>query len=167
MFIWKWNDDAGDEFELSCDYLGFPKNMKWNENSKFWKRVGEIAGLTFNDDNAGALDLDLGTFIGSYDELVEHISGMNDQGKPEKAEVKSLTVNGQEMMGVMRRLVVGVWNNGERDGNEIAKVMQIATVASGPKKAARPAAPQPALVSAGAPAPRPSTTEPAHAELPY
>ncbi|EYB67046.1 hypothetical protein DEIPH_ctg052orf0044 [Deinococcus phoenicis] len=141
MFIWKWTDDEGQDFEL-VDYLGFPKNMKWNEKSAFWKRAGEIAGLALNNENAGLLDLDLGEFIQSYAELVEHIQGMNDQGKPEKAEVKSLTVDGQELLGKKCRLVVGIWNNGEKEGNEIAKVMQIAA-AGGPKKPMK-AAPAPA-----------------------
>lgn len=171
MFVWKWTDDEGGEFEL-VDYLGFPKNMKWNEKSAFWKRAGEIAGLTFNNENAGLLDLDLGEFIQSYDELVEHIQSVNDQGKSEKAEVKSLTVDGQELLGKKCRLVVGIWNNGEKEGNEIAKVMQIAA-AGGPRRPtkaapAQAAAPAQKLMDAPkAPQPRANTTEPAHADLPF
>jgi hypothetical protein len=141
MFIWKWVDEDGTEFELT-DYLGFPKNMKWNEKSAFWKRAGEIAGQTFTNENAGALDMDLGEFIQSYAELVDHISSVNDQGRPEKIEVKSLTVNDIELLGVQRRLVVGVWDNGEKQGNEIAKVMQIGA-AQKPVKPSRVAAPAP------------------------
>lgn len=170
MFIWKWTDDEGSEFEL-VDYLGFPKNMKWNEKSAFWKRAGEIAGLALNNDNAGLLDLDLGEFIQSYAELVEHIESVNDQGKPEKAEVKSLTVDGQELLGKKCRLVVGVWNNGEKEGNEIAKIMQIAA-AGGPRKPTK-AAPTQAAAPAQKTAPTRPTSAPATeapistADLPY
>lgn len=171
MFVWKWTDDEGQEFEL-VDYLGFPKNMKWNEKSAFWKRVGEIAGLALNNENAGLLDLDLGEFIQSYDELVEHIQSVNDQGKSEKAEVKSLTVDGQELLGKKCRLVVGIWNNGEKEGNEIAKVMQIAA-AGGPKrpvKAAPAQAPAPQAQNKAAPArpaPAPAGAGAAVADLPF
>jgi hypothetical protein len=170
MFVWKWTDEDGGEFELT-DYLGFPKNMKYNEKSVFWKRAGEIAGLTLNNENAGLLDMDLGEFITSYDELLEHIKSNNDQGRPEKAELTSLTVDGQELLGKKCRLVVGIWNNGEKEGNEIAKVMQIGA-------AQRPMKPQPvtkstapAAQAAARPAARPAApaqqAAPGADELPY
>ena len=51
MFIWKWTDEEGEEFEQP-DYMNFPKNMKYNEKSNFWKRAGEIAGVSFSGENA-------------------------------------------------------------------------------------------------------------------
>jgi len=172
MFVWKWADESGEEFELT-DYLGFPKNMKYNEKSTFWKRAGEIAGLTLNSDNAGLLDIDLGEFITSYAELLEHITSPNDKGGTEKADVTSLTVGEQQLLGKKCRLVVGIWNNGEKEGNEIAKVMQIGAGAGGPKRPSKAApaqatAPSQKLIDAPKPAPRPSSTEPMHtADLPF
>ncbi|SMB93380.1 hypothetical protein [Deinococcus hopiensis] len=170
MFIWKWTDEEGTEFELT-DYLGFPKNMKWNEKSAFWKRAGEIAGLTFTNDNAGLLDIDLGEFIQSYTELLEHITSKDDRGNSEKAHVKGLSVGDQELLGKKCRLVVGVWDNGEKQGNEIAKVMQIAA-ASGPRKPtkAAPTTQSAPAAQKAAPAPRPAPAAPtgqAEVDLPF
>ncbi|WP_407540490.1 hypothetical protein Q0M94_03565 [Deinococcus radiomollis] len=168
MFVWKYEVDD-QEYEL-VDYLGFPKNMKYNDKSNFWKRVGEIAGITIASENADLVDVDFGDFIQSYAELCDHLQSTNAQGNTEKAEVKSVTVGDQELLGKRCQLVVKVWEKDGKSGNEIAAVLQLGG-GTGPRKpqkaapaaaATRPA-PQAALVSAGAPAPRANTTEPAHA----
>jgi hypothetical protein len=171
MFVWKCEIE-GQEYEL-VDYLGLPKNLAYNDKSKFWPRISEIAAVTINSDNVELFDMDLGDFIQSYAELCDHLQSTNSQGNSEKAEVKSLTVGDQQLMGKTCQLVVKIWEADGKSGNEIAAVLQIGG-GTGPRKpqkaAAAPAAksaPQPALVSAGVPAPRPNTTEPAHADLPY
>ena len=171
MFVWEYEVD-GQTFELP-DYLGFPKNFAYNDKSNFWKRVAEIAGITINSENAELVDLDLGDFIQSYAELVEHLQSTNAQGNTEKAEVKSLTVGEQQLIGKQCQLVVKIWEKDGKSGNEIAAVLQIGG-GTGPRKPqkaapapAAKAAPQPALVSASPGAPRPNTTEPEHANLPY
>lgn len=173
MFIWKWVDEEGEEFELT-DYMNFPKNINYNEKSGFWKRVGEIAGVTFSKENAGLLDIDFGDFIDTYADLVEHLQGKNEKGNNETAEARSLTVNDQQLIGVHRRLVVDIWQNDGKEGNNVVKVMQISSGAAGPKKPSRAAPSQTTaptsqkLMDAPAPAPRPSSTEPMHAsELPF
>ena len=166
MFIWTYEDD-GQEFELA-DYLGFPKNFAYNDKSNFWKRVAEIAGITINSENAELVDLNLGEFIQSYAELVDHLQSVNSQGNSEKAEVKGLAVGDQQLIGKQCQLVVKIWEKDGKNGNEIAAVLQVGG-GTGPRKPTKAGAPkptQPELVAA-APRPQPSTTEPAHANLPY
>ena len=144
MFVWEYEAD-GQTYEM-VDYLGFPKNFAYNEKSNFWKRVAEIAGIKINSENAETVDLDLGEFIQTYDELVDHLQSKDERGNGEKAEVKGLSVGDQQLMGKKCELVVKVWtgDNGNQ-GNEIAAVMQIGGGA-GPRKpqktSAAPAAPQ-------------------------
>ncbi|MDV6376464.1 hypothetical protein [Deinococcus arenicola] len=156
--IWEYDDGEGNKFEL-MDYLSFPKNFGYNEKSKFWKRVGEIAGAPINKDNVGAVGLDLGEFIQSYDELIEHIRSTNDQGRAEKADVLKLTVAGQELMGKACQLVVKVWSNDGKEGNEVASVMQVGEA----RKPMKPAAKAPAQQNSKPPA-RP--VQPAQAPAP-
>lgn len=167
--IWEWADEDGNTFEL-MDYLTFPKNFGYNEKSNFWKRVSEVAAVAINAQNVGDVDLDLGEFIESYEELVDHIRSTNDQGRPEKAEVKSLKVGSQELIGKSCQLVVKVWQDGDRSGNDVASVMQLGA-SQRPQRPQRASAPRPAAQEAlvtAPPAPRPNTTEPAHAEAsPY
>lgn len=162
-FIWTFKDDEGNEFELA-DFVNVPKNFKYNEKSNYWKRLGEMAGITITNDNVDAVVLDLG-FIESYDELVEACDSKNDQGNLEKPSVKSLSVNGQELIGCARQLVVKIWRNDEgKEGNEITSMLAIDGPKAGPKKAAPKgqAAPAQEPVLSAPPAPRrqPTSTEP-------
>lgn len=165
MFVWEYEDGEGNKFEL-VDFLGFPKNLAYNEKSKFWKRVGEIAGVALTNDNADLLDLDLGEFIQSYDELLEHIQSVGEGGRPEKADVKGIAIGDQALLGKKCNLVVGVWTGDNGQGNEVVKVMQIGGPAAGPSKAKAPAAAAPKQTSApqkqAAPA-RPATPAPREA----
>ena len=166
LMVWEMEHE-GEKFELA-DYLGFPKNFAYNEKSNFWKRIAEIAGVTINNENAGDVDLDLGEFIQSYDELLEHIQSVGDQGRPEKAEVKSITVNGQELLGKQCQLVVKVWTGESgNQGNEIASVMQLGG-GGGPKRpsAAKAAAPAPQQAKPATPRPAPAPAA-ATADLPF
>ena len=162
--IWEYDDGEGNKFEL-MDYLSFPKNFGYNEKSKFWKRIGEIAGTAINSETVESVDMDLGEFIQSYDELIEHIRSTNDQGRPEKAEVKSLLVGEQQLMGKQCQLVVKVWQSGDKEGNEVSSVIQLGAAQKPlkPQKAA-PAAQQKTAPAAARPAPAPV---PAGAELPF
>lgn len=150
--IWEYDDGEGGTFEL-MDFLTFPKNFGYNDKSNFWKRVSEIAGVVINKDNVEMVDMNLGEFIQSYDELIEHIRSTNDQGKPERADVQGLTVGDQELIGKTCQLVVKVWNNNGQEGNNIASVMQVGA-------SQRPVKPQrtatPAAKPAAAPATRPA-----------
>lgn len=124
--IWEYTDEEGATFEL-MDFHTFPKDFAYNDKSNFWKRLAEIAGVTITKDNVQSLDVDInfGEFIQSYDELIEHIKSSNDQGRPEKAEVLALTVSGKDMIGKQCQLVVKVWQNGDKEGNTIASVIQM------------------------------------------
>lgn len=158
--IWKFEAD-GETYELG-DFQSFPKNFAYNDKSKFWKRLAEIAGVKITSDNAEIVDIDLGEFIQSYEELIEHIQTKNDQGRNERADVVGLTVGDQQMLGRRCQLVVKKWQNGDNEGNEIAAVLQIGGGA-GPrvpqKKAAQPAAAAPAPQATKPPA-RPATPAP-------
>lgn len=168
MFVWTYEAD-GQEFELT-DFLGFPKNFAYNDKSNFWKRVGEIAGVKLTSDNAESVDIDLGDFIQSYDELVDHLQSKDDQGRNEKADVKALTVDGQSLLGKACQLVVKVWEADGKQGNEIAAVLQVGGGA-GPRKpqraapTAQPAAPQSKTPPARPAPPAPTAAE--KADLPF
>ena len=133
MFIWEYEVE-GEKFELT-DYLTFPKNFAYNDKSNFWKRVSEIAGVKIGSDNADTVDIDLGEFVQSYDELVDYINTKNDRGGLEKLEVQRLTVGNQSLMGKQCQLVVKQWRkqDGEVGGNQIAAVLQVGGGA-GPRK---------------------------------
>lgn len=148
MFIWEYEAD-GQAYELS-DFLGFPKGFAYNDKSNFWKRVGEIAGVKLSSENADTVDIDLGEFIQSYDELVEHLQGKDERGNNEKAEVQGLTVGGQQLLGKTCQLVVKVWESDGKQGNEIAAVMQMGGGAGPKRPSAVKAAPAPAPVAAAA-----------------
>jgi len=169
--VWEFLDEDGNKFEI-MDYLSFPKDFGYNEKSKFWKKVGEIAGMPIDKENVEDVDIDLGEFIQSYEELIEHIRSQDSQGRNEKAEVKSLKVGDQELMNKQCQLVVKIWRDGDKEGNDIASILQIGAAQKllKPQKASapatKPAAQQKALVSAS-PRPQSNTTEPAHADLPY
>lgn len=162
MFVWEYDDGEGNKFEL-VDFLGFPKNIAYNEKSKFWKRVGEIAGIALTNENADLLDLNLGEFIQTYDELLEHISAVDSQGKSEKAEVKALIVGEQELLGKKCQLVVGVWRSDKGEGNEVVKVMQLGGGAAGPKRPSKAPATAQAAPAQSAPPARPARPAPAPA----
>ncbi len=171
MFVWEYEAD-GQTFEL-VDYLGFPKNFAFNDKSIFWKRVGEIAGTKITSENADTVDIDLGEFIQSYDELVDHLQSKDEKGNNEKAEVKGLTVADQQLIGKTCQLVVKVWDSNGKQGNEIAAVMQVGG-GTGPRKpqrqAAQPAAAPQQQAPASRPPARPATPAPAPAindEPPY
>lgn len=140
MFVWEYEVE-GEKYELT-DFLTFPKNFAYNDKSNFWKRLGEIAGVKINSENADTVDIDLGEFVQTYPEMVEYINTKNDKGGLEKLEVKGLTVGDQQMLGKVCQLVVKQWrrDNGEVGGNEIAAVMQIGGGA-GPRKPGKAAAP--------------------------
>ena len=123
MFIWEYEAE-GQKYELT-DFLGFPKNFAYNDKSNFWKRVGEIAGVKISSENAETVDLDLGDFIQSYDELVELLQTKDSKGGNEKAEVRGLTVGDQLLLGKQCQLVVKVWDANGKQGNEIAAVLQV------------------------------------------
>lgn len=166
MFIWEYEAE-GQTFELT-DFLGFPKNFAYNDKSNFWKRVGEIAGVKLSSENADTVDLDLGEFIQSYDELVDHLQSKDERGNNEKAEVKGLIVGDQQLIGKQCQLVVKVWDADGKQGNEIAAVMQVGGGA-GPRKPQK-AAPTQAAASQQKPAAAPRAAAPAPvpaAELPY
>lgn len=159
MFIWEYEVE-GEKFELA-DYLGFPKNFAYNDKSNFWKRLGEIAGVRFSSENAETVDLDLGDFIQSYDELVDHLQTKDDQGKNEKADVRSLKVGDQSLIGKKCQLTVKVWEADGKQGNEIAAVLPIGGGA-GPRKPGKAApAPQAAPQQQARPPVRPVAPAPA------
>lgn len=181
MMIWEWVDEDGSHFKTDddqpyalVDMLGLPKNLRYNEKSNYWKRLSGIAGQTINNDNIDMVEHDFGPFVGSYDDIVELITSP-DIEKPDKlgkAPVTSIMVGGAEQIGKICRLVVKKTQSDTDKAkfyNNIESVLQLQ--AAGPKKppagkkTAAPAA-QPELVAAGA-MPRPQTTEPAHADLPY
>jgi hypothetical protein len=168
MFVWEYEAD-GQTFEM-VDYLGFPKGFAYNDKSNFWKRVGEIAGVKITSENAEIVDIDLGEFITSYDELVEHLQSKDDQGRNEKAEVKSLLVGDQQLIGKTCQLVVKVWDSNGKQGNEIAAVLQVGGGA-GPRKPQPAAKSAPAAQAAARPAARPAApaqqAAPGADELPY
>lgn len=173
LMIWEYEAE-GQKFELG-DYLGFPKNFAYNDKSKFWKRLGEIAGVKLSSDNADTVDIDLGEFVQSYEELLDYINTKNDKGGMEKLEVKGLTVGDQQLIGKQCQLVVKTWtgDNGNT-GNEIAAVMQVGGGA-GPRKPqaqAKAAAPnaQQAPKAAAQPPARPAQPQqdaPTEADMPF
>jgi hypothetical protein len=171
MFVWEYEAD-GQTFEL-VDYLGFPKNFAFNDKSIFWKRVGEIAGTKITSENADTVDIDLGEFIQSYDELVDHLQSKDEKGNNEKAEVKGLTVGDQQLIGKTCQLVVKVWDSNGKQGNEIAAVLPMGGGA-GPRKpqkqaaqpAPAPAAPQQTNRPPARPA-QPAAAAQAEADLPF
>ncbi|MFC4426280.1 hypothetical protein [Deinococcus navajonensis] len=166
--IWEYKDEDGNPFEL-MDFLTFPKNFAYNDKSNFWKRVSEIAGMPINKENVGDVDLDLGEFIQSYDELIEHIRSTDSQGKAEKADVKGLTIGDQQLLGKKCQLVVKVWNNNGQEGNNIASVMQIGATQKPLKPqrqaSAAQAAPQSTSKPPARPAPAPTAAE--QQDLPF
>lgn len=166
IFTWKYTDEEGETFELP-HFVGFPKNIKWNEKSAFWKHIAEIAGVPHADETATATDMDFKEMIESYEELVETVNEKDERGNNCKAHFTTLTVHGKELLGKKCRLVVGIWTGEDgNQSNEIAKVMQIGTAASGPKKGGLQKA-EPLMEAPKAPRPA-ATTEPAHAEnLPW
>lgn len=164
LMVWEYEAE-GQKFELA-DFLGFPKNFAYNDKSKFWKRISEIAGVKISSENADTVDIDLGEFVQSYDELVEYINTKNDRGGLEKLEVQGLTVGDQQLMGKQCQLVVKTWDNGTSSGNEIAAVMQIGG-GTGPRKpqAKAPATQQPPQAqTTSKPPARPAAPAPADAE---
>lgn len=144
MLIWATEEQDADGNPVEVvDYLGFPKNIAYNEKSKFWGRLGEIVGVRTNSQNAGNLGISFGALdsqITSYQALVDHINTPGDNGKTLKAPVEGLSWDGQELIGAQRTLIVKVWDNGQRQGNEIAAVI-------GAKKAAGKPAAQPAAAA--------------------
>ena len=124
MMIWETEID-GEKFEFT-DFVGLPKNLKWNEKSIFWKRIAEIFGITNNNDVAIKFGIGFGkldSFIDSYDALIEHISTIGDNGKNERAEVARMTYASEDILGIKRTLILKQWDNGEKQGNEIAAIM--------------------------------------------
>lgn len=115
----------GETYEVA-DYLGFPKNIAYNEKSKFWAKVGEIMGVKVSSENAGQFGISFGkldSFIDSYGALIEHISTPGDNGKNEKAEVARMTWGAEDMLGVKRQLVLKIWEANGNSGNDIAAIM--------------------------------------------
>lgn len=161
LMVWEYESE-GEKFELP-DYLGFPKNFAYNDKSNFWKRVSEIAGVTINSDNAADVDLNLGEFIESYDELVDYLQTKDDRGNTAKAEVKGLSVGDQQLIGKACQLVVKVWEKDGKQGNDIAAVLPVGGGA-GPRKPSKAPATQQAPQQQAKPPARPSAPAPAPAE---
>lgn len=133
MLVWEVGE--GDDAVEVVDYLGFPKNLAYNEKSKFWKKLGEIVGEKISSENAARWGISFGeldNFIQSYEDLVEHINTPTDNGKTEKAEVVRMTWGPNDVLGVRRQLVLKIWesDNGNT-GNDITAIM-------GAKKGAKP-----------------------------
>ena len=124
MLLWEVEVD-GETVEVG-DYLGFPKNIAYNEKSKFWSRLGEIMGVKVSSENAHLLGLSFGkldTFIDSYAALIDHISSVGDNGKSERADISRLTWGAEDVLGVQRQLVLKIWESNGKSGNDIAAVM--------------------------------------------
>lgn len=162
--VWAYKDEDGGEAEL-MDFLTFPKNLAYNEKSNFWKRLSEIAAVTINKENVADVDMDFGSFIDTYDELVEHIRSNDDTGKPHKAEVKSITVGSQKLLGKECQLVVKIWQNGDKEGNNISSVLQMgASQKPALKRAGTPPKAEARTPQPAAPAPK---TDDMSEEMPF
>lgn len=119
-FVWEWADEETGEVHDLADWHNFPKNFSFNEKGAFWKRIGEIVGLPITRENAPEIGIDLGESVSTFAGLLEVLQESKDN-----LDVVSLKFGNQELIGLERRLLIGVWERDGRSGNSVEKVMQL------------------------------------------
>lgn len=132
--------------------------------NKFQQRLEALLGQMLTAEDAARVDADIETpdWVTNFDELLDHLKGVDDKGLTYRARIKSLTIGGQELVGGTALITLSITEkvkNGQK-----AEYQKIDAVTALPKAtgAARRTAPAPAAQPQ--PAPATQATAPAQQE---
>lgn len=128
--------------------------------NKFQQRLEALLGQMLTAEDAARVDADIETpdFITNFDELLDHLKQVDDNGKPYRALIKSLKIGGQELIGGTALISLSITEkvkNGQKAEYQKIDAITALPKASGATRRAAPttAQPQPApATQADAPA---------------
>ena len=96
-FIYK--DAEGDIYQTQP--MRFPRAFQFNEKAGFWKHVGALFGRPLAEEDAGAVEIDLGPGFDTWEDVLSrdkmpNLFAKKDEVRP--LQVRSIKVHGKELI---------------------------------------------------------------------